>query len=154
MVCFRRLFFREQLFRRVLSAPSFYVAFGTDRDIAPPSRFIESHIVSLAVIIAIRVGMAMMEVVVTIQIFQSDGSQMFLKYFRVTDLSILQSGSNLTSSLQVKPHFSNFAQNEKKNQCHVATPFFAHMTCNLPLKVTLGWTAPGGDFQEGRGISN
>ena len=107
MVCFRRLFFREQLFRRVLSAPSFYVAFGTDRDIAPPSRFIESHIVSLAVIIAIRVGMAMMEVVVTIQIFQSDGSQMFLKYFRVTDLSILQSGSNLTSSLQVKPHFSS-----------------------------------------------
>ena len=64
MVCFRRLFFREKLFRRVLSAPSFYVAFGTDRDIAPPSRYTEPH-VSLAMMIAIRVGMAMMEVVVT-----------------------------------------------------------------------------------------
>ena len=63
-------FFREQLFRRVLSAPSFYVAFGTDRDIAPPSRFV----VSLPMMISIRMGMAMMEVVVTIQIFQSDRS--------------------------------------------------------------------------------
>ena len=151
MVCFRRLFFREQLFRRVLSAPSFYVAFGTDRDIAPPSRFTESHIVSLAVIIAIRVGMAMMEVVVTIQIFQSDGSQIFLKYFRVTDLSILQSGSNLTSSLQVKPHLQTLLNMKRRTN---ATLCFAHMTCNLTLKVTLGWTAPGGDFQEGRGISN
>ena len=66
-------FFSTKLFRRVLSAPSFYVAFGTDRDIAPPSRFTESH-VSLAMIMLIRVGMAMMEVVVKIQIFQSDRS--------------------------------------------------------------------------------
>ena len=98
-------FFSTKLFRRVLSAPSFYVAFGTDRDIAPPSRFTESH-VSLAMIMLIRVGMAMMEVVVKIQIFQSDRSL----------------NPPIGEQLDIQPagevSLANFAQREKKKLCH------------------------------------
>lgn len=77
----------------------------------------------IAMMISIRVGMAMMEVVVTdLKYFRVTD----LKYFRVTDLSILQSGSNLTSSLQVKPHLQTLLKMKRRT---AATLCFAHMTC-------------------------